>query len=334
MARGLTWVAVALLILGAAWIYRARRVDAAEPRELVRGAWTTGRRVPLKGRWQIEMGETGGKPVQAEVLISRDGYFRIKYLTQPLAGVTIWENGERTYRYNPKLKRLTVSTRRRSEDQELQDLLENYHARVAGEEVVAGHPAAVVELRPKSNSDRWRRIWVDRETSVLLAVEHRKGKEEVLRSTRFTEVRYLPPSEQPAQSEFQPPAALMARYGTARPGDTSSRFSPAQLSRLIGFRVREPKWLPKGYRLKGAYQIPCPCDQHDQAARLEYSDGLNLITLFEGSHPSNAPSKNCFASDGGGEGAAVFQHQGMDYLAVGDAPHADLERMIQSATAP
>src|SRR5207237_444026 len=47
--------------------------------------------------------------VEAEVLTSRDGRMRIDYLTPPLKGVTIWETGDRTYRFNPALKRLTVA---------------------------------------------------------------------------------------------------------------------------------------------------------------------------------------------------------------------------------
>jgi outer membrane lipoprotein-sorting protein len=332
-------VAVVIVVAsGGLWIYRKVIADP-DAKGIVKKAWTEGRRVPLEGRQVIRMPAPDGKivEVEARVLASRDGQLRIEYLTRPLEGVTVWENGERTYRYNPKLKRLTVAHKRSSLDDEARrelQLLKNYNARRVGEETVAGRPTEVVALSAKSGSTCRKRVWIDPETYVILASEDYRGGDELLRSTRFTQVRYLSAGEEPDASAFRPPQELVEKYGVGLPGDTSDRFTPERLSKVIGFEIREPKWLPRGYTFEGAYQTPCLCNQRHQAARLEYSDGLNRISLFECGHPDCTSSDNCFAADGAMPLAVRYQSEPYYYLAIGDAPRGDLERMVQSAAGP
>jgi outer membrane lipoprotein-sorting protein len=336
MGRKTPWLVLAVAVLVAAgfWLYRNVRADGLPPpNEVVRRAWTDGRHVALEGRQVTRMPGVEGE-IEAEVLTSRDGQLRIEYLTEPLKGVTVWENGERTYRYNPARKRLSVARKRGSdEDAERQEelLLENYETRLAGTGSVAGRPTLVVDLRPKSGRGHWKRIWVDRETWVILASTDFAEGEKVRRSLRLTRVNYLPPGSEPGPERFRPPQDLIERYGTARPGDTSSRFDAEALSDLVGFELREPKWLPKGYTFHGAYQTPCGCNQRHQAARLEYSDGLNTISLFQCRHPRCTSAENCFGSGDPSSQAFQYQRGTESYLAIGDAPPEDLERIVRSA---
>jgi len=339
MGRSLPWLAAALCALAGVclWYYRvAASTGPKSAAKIVQEAWGPGRLVALEGEQIIRMPGASGQPVevQARVLTSRQGLLRIEYLTAPLKGVTIWDDGERTYRYNPDARRLTVSQKRSTAAdeaaQELQ-LLQNYTMRIVGEDVVAGQDALGVELRPKSASDRWKRVWIDRDRSVILVSEDLNRKGQVLRSTRYTQVRYLPPDQEPQPERFRPPENLIRQFATARPGDSSSRFTPAQLVKLVGFPIREPKWLPPGYRLEGAYQTPCGCDPHHQAVRLEYRDGLNAISFFQCGHPTCRSNTNCFAPDGNARMAVPYEQNGVSYLAVGDVPRADLERLIHSA---
>jgi hypothetical protein len=340
MKRWTPWlVLVACMIAaGAVWWYRANQQVIAEPPDdpvrLIRRAYTEGRRVALDGRQTVEMGGEKGKKitVTAEVLSAENGDNRIEYVTEPLNGVIIWETGERAYRYNPKLKRLEVAQRRSETGGEEQaaQLLENYAAEVSGSETVAGRSAVVLELRPRSGGDRSKKISVDRETGVILASSERSKKEGTLYSTRFVEIHYRDAGHAPKPEELKPSDQLLAASGFANPGDTSSRFEPAQLSGLVGFKIREPEWLPKGYRFRGAYQTPCHCNRRHQAARLEYSDGLSLITVFECGHKECAANENCFGTDGSSSLAVEDAHGGVRYLAVGDAPREDLLRIVRS----
>lgn len=335
MERSAPWVAfgVCVLAAGGLWFYRANHpsgVAGSDAQEIVQEAWTNGRRVALSGEQLTSVG--GAKdPLKTRVLYSRSGSMRIEYQNEPLKGVTIWENTDRTYRYNPRMKRLTVAQRRSTpEDRDRQErqLLENYTPKIVGTALIADRKATVVELRSKNHADRLKRVWIDPQTSVVLGSEDLEGHT-LLRSTKFTRVEFLPSGKEPAESEFRPSADLITRYGTARPGDTSTNFKPEQLSKLVGFAVHVPKSTPKGYVLQGAYQLPCLCGKRHQAARLEYSDGLNTLSLFECGHPEciaavtrpkKARSPLAFS--------LIKGH--FYYLAVGDAPREDMEKIVRS----
>lgn len=341
VAVPMPWVvAIVAVLLGiGAWAYRIKAAGNPERADaLVRDAWTRGRHAAVEGEQRILV-EGGSQHLRASVLTSPEGFMRIEYQTPPLEGVTIWENGEQTYRYNPKTKRLTVAQKRSTPQEEAHlesQLLQNYEAEIAGRERIAGIEATIVELRPKSKADRRKRLWIDPVNALVLRSDdlaHRDGKDQLIRSTAFEKLRFLTGSEVPGPEQFRPPDELIRKYGTARPGDSSTRLDPERLSKLIGFPVRVPKWLPRGYTLEGGYQTPCECRLRHQAARLEFSDGLNKLTLFECGYPGcPSASENCFAPDLGGRNplAVARVEDGVSYLAIGDLPRGDLEHVIIS----
>jgi negative regulator of sigma E activity len=344
LRRSTPWLLALACIAGGgiAYFWRDKNASAGDgspdlrAQEAVAKAWTVGRSVPLKGKQTLLIAtENRSRNVEAEVLQSGRGEVRIKYLTAPLAGVTVWESADRTYRYNPKNNRLTVSTRRDNPEagkEQEERLLENYTARVSGTEKVANRTALVIELRPKGGGNRWKRLWIDPNSWVTLASEDRRGDDQVLRRTRFTAVTYLPDSQTPQPHEFRPSEEMVQRLAQAVRGDTASRFTPAELSKLIEFEVRVPQYLPKGYKLQGAYPTPCSCSERHQAARLEFSDGLNTLTLFECAHPRCISKGNCFAAEGASSPLSFhLERKSGRYLAVGDAPKSELEKLVRSA---
>jgi len=343
MTRATPWILAAVCLLGGGglWFFRAARSESHAPPpagELVRRAWLEGRRVPLRGHQEISMTDAGDRPVTiaADVVYSRDGKMRIDYLSEPLEGVKVWENGDRTYRYNPRQKRLSVALRRGSQEErareELRLLERNYAASITGAEPIAGRPAWVVSLRPRTRADRWKRLWIDQQAGVVLRNEDLQGESGFVRRTTFTQVEFLAPTTDLPDTEFRPPPSLIERYAEAVAGDTSSRFDdlPA-LGRLVGFSVRSPATLPAGYVFEGAYQIPCICGRAHQAVRMEYSDGLNRVSLFQAGHPE------CTATRAGFSGASPLAEQltrgGVFYWAVGALPREELRRLITSAAA-
>ena len=343
MERRLPLVIAGLLVLFGigAWFYRAQGTNAASGgpappgSTVVRNVWTLGRKVPLQGRQRIKMADPrkAGDSIEvtAEVLQSPDGQMRIEYLSEPLEGYRIWENSERTYRYNPKRSRLTVAqkqgTAEEQAERELALLEKNYPARVVGADQTAERPVWVVELKPVHPLDRWKRLAVDQEKWTILENED-IGAQGLLRRTRFIEVEYLDPAETLPASEFQPPASLLATGEGAPEG--SARFKDlGALTRLVGFRVRAPQELPKGFVFQGAYQVSCICGLNHRAVRLEYSDGLNHISLFEAGH------RECTAPKGKFKGPAPLAvnltQDGVYYWAYGALPREELKALLENA---
>jgi hypothetical protein len=340
MKRITPWlIALLCAVVGVGmWHYRARQVSASTPRdpeEIIRHAWRFDHRVPLRGQQEVRMLGIHGRLLTFHAaVLAAAGNIRIEYATPPLQGVTVWETDDTTYRYNPGLKRLTVTHRKRSSpEQRVQLLLKNYTLELAGHARVAGRNAVVIDIRPRTGT-RWEKVWVDPQTWTILASEDRQGKGEVLRSTRYTEIQYLKGEEQPSPAAFAPPEELVRKYGVTGSSDSSRRYSPDRLSRLIGFRIREPRWLPAGFQLKGAYKTRCSCSLHQEAARIEYSDGLKTLTLFECEEPKNSHGRNCFAAEGEARMAVQDIHGGVCYLALGTLPRDQMKRMIDSAGVP
>lgn len=343
MGRNMPWLvaAVCALVGVGVWLTRTRRVSAipgVTANEVVRRAWSEGARVPLEGYERLSMLDAHGKPisVDARVVTSNAGDLHIEYLSASLKGAQVWENADRTYRYNPQLKRVTVARRRGSLDEQRrqgEQLLKNYVAARVGCETVAGHRAVVVELRPRTKHGRLKRVWVDPHTWAILASEDftmSGGQRRIERSSRFTQVRYLGPAELPRPERFRPSAELLRDNSTVLGGDFSKPIPLDQLSARLGFKLHQPHWLPEGYVFEGAYETPCQCGIRHQAARLEYSDGLNRLSLFQCGQPDCKNRENCFSAHGRMAMAVRYESDSVSYLAVGDLPRSELERVVKS----
>src|SRR4051812_20476283 len=215
MGRGTPWLVALLCAMagGGIWAARYGANKAAEPgtspEEMVRRAVTQGRHVALQGTKEVD-GEGIGK-VQAQVVSSSDGRLRIEYVSKSLQGVKIWDDGERVYRFNPRLNRLTMARKHRSpedHDRLAEQLSQNYDARLVAHQKVAGQHTEVIELHPRRRTgrgsassgsraapagtgERWERLWIDPRTWVILAKEDLTGRDKVVGSTKYTSVTYL-----------------------------------------------------------------------------------------------------------------------------------------------
>jgi hypothetical protein len=328
---------ICAVVGGGAWLFRNQATQADTPppaAEVVRRAWLEGQEVPLRGRQEIMFPNEGDKPttVAATVLHSADGNIRIEYQSAPLEGVKVWENADRVYRYNPKLERLSVAMRPGTPEEraarELKLLQQNYIASHEDEDKVAGEETWVIALRPAAGGKLWKRLWVDKDTAVILRSEDLRDQS-VLRHTTFVSVTYLAPGATLAAAEFTPPTELVERYGRAIPGDTSSRFEDlGVLSKLVGFEVRPPRRLPQGYTFEGGYQTPCFCGKDHQAVRLRYTDGLNTISVFEAGHPECTVT---LRDPKGRPFTAELKEGKRYYRAVGDLPSDELAAILKSA---
>lgn len=336
MTRKVFLAAVSAGLVAAAgiWAFRAGRSSpGAEPdtESLVRRAWVDSKLVALEGDQEIQVED--GRVLRAHVLTSRQGDLRIEYRSAPLAGITVWETPTRTYRYSPRSQRLTVTERLASptEDagRELQ-LIRNYAVHRSGEEEVAGRTAIRVDLRPRSGKGTWKQIWIDRETAVILRSDAQTARGRIVRSTRFTQVRYLPAGSEPDAAAFMPGPALMKQL-VRDSGSAIERLDLPELNRRAGFAVRLPAQLPRGYTLSGAYETSCPCRTPHSAARLEFTDGLNTLSLFQCGSPRCTSAENCFAAGGEAPQAVRAERDGIYFLAVGDLPRAELDQLIRSA---
>jgi hypothetical protein len=317
-----------MLLLGAAtWRYHQIRGEQERGRKILERSLTAGQQINLEGEQRVEV--AGSPAVAAHVVRSADGKTHIMYLDGPSRGREVWDNGRLTWRWDPAAKVVAIAASRRGDhpgrENNRELVLRNCVSRLVGVEQVAGEPAFVVDLKPRRSEGPWKRLWVCRRNYAVLGCADFGPDDHKLRSTRFEQVTFV---EEPAlAASFEPPPDLVERYGSARPGDSPSGFSPRELVNIVRFPVRLPTYLPDGYQLERGYPFPCACRR--QAARLQYTNGLNTIIIFECGHIC-APGEACVAPKGAASLVVRLGEQGLALAAIGDAPREELARILHS----
>jgi outer membrane lipoprotein-sorting protein len=328
--KGIRWlvIVVAALLLGGTVGWSIRAGSARQAERIVR-AWMTAQPQAAFTATEIARFRVGGKLVESEALVAqRPQMRRIQYLTPPLKGVTIWRDHEQTYNFDPKGRQLEIfdKSRRhhnyRSQKEAL--ALRNYQPILEGLETVAGRPAYRILLAPRHPGDAWERVWIDRATSVRLGDEDFDGDNHLLRSTRFTQIRFN--AVDPDQ--FRPPGHLI-RLASRTYSDEAQTKSVADVSRAVGFPIRLPGYLPPGYVFSGAYTYPCQCGCNQAAAQVCWSNGLKTISMFECSHQCDRGATCSFSRDRR-PAAAQTSVDGKSFLFVGETSYSNLQKMLHS----
>lgn len=332
MTRRVTALAALIGLCGAVGVVGFRwfaRVPPPENQieEVVRRAWTVGKRVPLAGDQEIRIPRQD--LMTAHVETSSSGSLRIEYTAGALKGLTVWEDADRTYRLNPASGRLTVAPHP-SEGEDAFRLIANCRFRWKGRDTVAGRATWVVEVRPESGVGSWRRLWIDPKTYVILANEARNDLGELTHGVRFRSVTYLEPGREPGPEHYLPPSHLRAE---PKPTDEFSErplTNPLRAAERLGFSIRRPRWLPQGYAFNHAFEIRCPCPVRHPAARLEFTDGMNTLSILECGHPACKSVNNCFSDASPGQLAVRAEREGYRYLLLGELPRPAAERVVSS----
>ena len=175
-----------------------------------------------------------------------------------------------------------------------------YDIRIAGHSRVAGYEAAVLDALPRDDLRYGYRLWIERETGMLLgsALLDRQGK--AIEQLMFTSLDMKPA---PAGADAATPPAAPAVAAT--PGEWSAD-------------------LPEGFQL-----IARPAAEQDAEHQL-YSDGLANISLYV--EPLRDESADWTGSSRRGAIAVVGRVRGGYHVVVmGDLPVATVERIADSA---
>ena len=209
-----------------------------------------------------------GKPLSVRIKVFHDApdKHRIEYLSSPLKGVTVMENGEQAWRCDPQCRGVVGMDC--SGSRRLGLFLDNHVVERVGSDKVAGRSASVLLVKSKSGQAK-KRLWVDAKTYIILRSEDYDARGKVQSSTRLDSIRYTPVPD----SMFARPSSC-----PAGPGKVMSR---AELSKAVGFQVKSPGYVPKGYRIDGYRLYECPCGCGHKSAYVRYTNGLEGISVFE-----------------------------------------------------
>lgn len=278
-----------------------------------------------------------GKPMlsQVKIIHMRPDKCRMEYTSEPLKGVVVGNDGKNMWRYDPKTGRLVVSRNSGcgGADKRLHLLLDNHRIALAGRARVADREAYSLVVRPRDSARVRKRLWMDTRTFVILRQEDYDSHGKLQSSTRFNSIRF---AKSFPDSLFQPPAGV--RVSERRLGDV---VPIEELSGRLGFTVRAPGYVPRGYKLDSTRLHECPCDCPHQSALIRYSDGLSSISVFESKAGSGCRidagcDKRTDSIDAcrirrsdRGE-IAKFEREGISFVIVADLDSREIRKIADS----
>jgi negative regulator of sigma E activity len=188
--------------------------------------------------------------------------------------------GSATYEFDPKRGRVVISHNPTIDNQvavagSFGRVLQNYRAIYdGGETTVAERPTMSVVLVSKYTGERAVRVWIDRETKLVLKKEEYHANGSIASQTRFEEIRYTKSIPDGLFSTDAP-------AGYAQVAGQDVALPSSDILRVIhdaGFPVYEPKNLPQGFVVIGGDVATV---NGVRTLHLLYSDGLRAISLFE-----------------------------------------------------
>ncbi|MGI6296180.1 MAG: sigma-E factor regulatory protein RseB domain-containing protein [Armatimonadota bacterium] len=175
------------------------------------------------------------------------------------AGAVLIERGPNTWKYDPATKCWEQMSWMISNEYHPR-VFDNYALKLIGSDKVAGRDAHVLLATPKHGGSRRYKMWVDKQNYLTLKLDTQTASGKTTTSAGFTRIAVEPRDIFP--TAFSIPA-------NAHKADCPS---------CVDFVVRKPAYVPKGYRMIGIGRgiVDGRCYAH-----LQYSNGANIISLFE-----------------------------------------------------
>lgn len=143
-----------------------------------------------------------------------------------------------------------------------------YRFRLAGEQQVAGRTTQRIDIQPRDAYRYGHRLWIDRETGLLLKTHLVDEQGQPVEQFMFTRIRFL---EQVPDAWLQPAvdASRFTRYEARRDAPLEMDNPPDV---IIG-------WMPPGFHEDMQRMQRLPASSHP-VEHLVYSDGLASVSVF------------------------------------------------------
>lgn len=232
---------------------------------------------------QVVVDGTGGSEhiTVVKIFHRRPNLTRYEYQeSAERAGWVVIDDGADTWQFEPR-GRLVISFSstsgarfRQQQAEELRLLRKNYRFVHGGFGKVAGREAHIVEILPRHPGNPSQRLWIDREQALTLKTEKFRANGSLEYLSYFVDIALADP---PGEDLFQvkiPPGVDVVRH----PG--VNVFEPVEVLRAkTDVNIQLPGDLPPGFVFAGASMAALA--QFKGGVYLKFTDGLNVISLFE-----------------------------------------------------
>ena len=248
----------------------------------------------------------------------------------------ILDDGKMVYRLDA-VKKTVYESSVENPPKRLDLLLENYQLKLLSSEKLLSRPTALISIEPKHPGNPKKKIWVDRQTAVILRSEQYRSDGKLSALSFYTQVDF---ETDVKDNLFKLPSGWRV---IKTPKKTEARMNRGEINQAVGFEIIEPRSLPEGYLLEGYYLSYCPMG--GPIVHLRYFDGLNSISLFE--HPVHCMGmgggmmgRMMRGMHGGKKGCRMPQNSiqikkslvknGLMFIFVGDISEGQLQKLISS----
>lgn len=196
------------------------------------------------------------------------------------------------------------------------ELADSYNFRLDGSDRTAGREAKIVRIQPRDRFRYGYRLWIDKQTNLLLKSELLNEQGQALEQFMYTQLEIV---DELPDKLLEPTITGIDFTWYENPDDdhNETRDDTWQVS-----------WLPNGFTISDS-AAELLADSPRQVQHLVFSDGLALISVFvEPASQNNGPMIG--PSRIGAVNAFARQAEGYQVMVVGEVPAITVRQMANS----
>jgi negative regulator of sigma E activity len=234
---------------------------------------------------------------------------RVQFLSpKQLAGVIMIENGEQAWEFVPRhgMWRSIGAIPMLQQERVDSKLLATHILDFTGTEKKAGRVANVLHIRQKLDSQPTRRLWIDKQYSVVIASAVADSGGRLVSSSHYSNITFFPKDIDIV--EFAPKGQVSG---------CSDRCGNCKLPVV-------PKYVPQGYKRINVGGVLV--SGHDCTV-VHYTNGISSFTIFQ---RDSAKQRNMKFMKNGVTNALVWSSGERVYTLLGDLPQSEIRRIAES----
>ena len=236
----------------------------------------------------------------------------------------VLQQGNDAVIYQPRSEKVMIEKRRIQSGfpavlpKMTEDIKANYQAQTGGIERVGGREAYVLSLTPRDAYRYASKLWIDRESGLLLKLALFNEKNELIEQIGFNQL-------------------LLINTGDMqwfRPNEDSTKTYEIRPEEQVTPVVEAGGWvinqLPKGFRKTEQVLRQLP-GKSSPVMQMVFFDGMASVSMFIESVEKNAPPKKCNMSQGATNlyATVVADHQ---VVVMGEVPAATVQQIGRSVS--
>jgi len=266
--------------------------EMPEPEGIFEKLLQSSRTVDFEGRLTLFAQIPGGNPMsEAQVIRKAPDKQRIEFVwPSEISGMGMVINGEERWSFRGDRGRggrpfLAPPPNRMMDDfplKNIQRLLRNYDIRVLDGGNIADRSTYLLEIDPKVVGKPSRKIWVDKETSIILKVENYGSQKRLMGFYAYSRINYKPEIDETVfQRQHKQDEERTQRIERGRKelwNDSQGKPNLAKIRKTAQLGVIIPDQLPAGFALQSIQALRFG---ERRNVHLRYTDGLAVISVFQ-----------------------------------------------------